>query len=115
MKASELRIGNWVLITPFKKGDELQINEKEFGNLIVFKTWDRIKPILLTEEWLLKFGFKKSGHYFLNTDSIPVFLQLFSGVYRLTDSDDSCLSVPIIYVHQIQNLYFEITGEELSV
>ena len=57
MKAEELRIGNYVTITPHSKEDVLQLNQSEMESLYIFKNWDRLQPIPLTEEWLLRFGF----------------------------------------------------------
>jgi hypothetical protein len=94
------------------------------------------EPIPLTEEWLFKLGFKvkdKKSH--LNTDIyyIPTFeidyclfyadFRLDYGVYvEYTDSpfseDDEKLypiTFGIKYVHQLQNLLYSLTGEELII
>lgn len=73
-----------------------------------------LKPIPLTEEWLLNFGFEKDGslsyRYFLREKSIKY------------DIDDNCICISdswewskIKYVHQLQNLYFALTNEELTL
>jgi len=115
MKASELRIGNSIM-----QDDEL-----------VFVTWWRLElmeknkieynPISLTEEWLLKFGFKykkwddhfiiKNGDYF---NSIKKYDD--SWHYNTDESEATCYYLTTIkYIHQLQNLYFALTGEELTI
>ena len=115
MKASELRIGNSIM-----QDDEL-----------VFVTWWRLElmeknkieynPIPLTEEWLLKLGFKykkwddhfiiKNGNYFNSIKKYD------DGWYYNTDeSEATCYYLTTIkYVHQLQNLYFALTSEELEI
>ena len=62
MEAKELRIGNWVSTTDIlipkhviKAEDIVSIEDGSFENLGL-----DVKPIPLTEEWLLKFGFEKT-------------------------------------------------------
>jgi hypothetical protein len=75
-------------------------------------------PIPLTPEWLEKFGFKKEP----DTDiySIPTYSH--SDLIMRNESyeewhfiyNDKRLRV-IKFVHQLQNLYFALTGEELTI
>jgi len=53
MKASELRIGNWV------NYDGRNCTIQEPTDLV---DADEFEPIPLTEEWLLNFGFEKEEH-----------------------------------------------------
>jgi len=70
---------------------------------------DTYKPILITEEWLLKFGFENDDdqRYFKN------------GIYLIL-YDEGCtilhnqIHINYFYVHQLQNLYFALTGKELT-
>ena len=121
MDARELRIGNFVNQT------------KEWGESIEPKviqwddsTWYRIgdclaffedyEPIRLTEEWILKFGF--DGRKDFKWKSI-VGIQLSDGKYYLSLKDLSNVLfhsvVQIKFVHQLQNLYFALTGDELTI
>ena len=80
-----------------------------------------IKPIPLTEEWLLKFGWGQSDEHELCDNSNDV---LFYYDYHFErfwiELDDSfttnsiCYNMNIKYVHQLQNLYFALTGKELQ-
>jgi len=114
LKASELRIGNWHL----GDGNPLQIDAFDIKDLSDDPQDDFYQPIPLTEEWLLKFGFDK-----LPFDRTS--LEYKKDIYRLIGSEDKwfCLAVMnfvhtkvrVQYVHQLQNLYFALTGEELEM
>lgn len=71
----------------------------------------KIKPIPLTEKWLIKFGFYQEE---IN-DSWNIDIK--QDVFAL----DSCLEFinyehsPLNYVHELQNLFFAITGQELEL
>lgn len=77
------------------------------------------KPIPLTEEWLLRFGFEKQE---ADTDFKYIYR---NAQCRVSENNDGFLSywpeemwgfsVDIQYVHQLQNLNFALTGEELKV
>lgn len=108
MKANELRIGNLVL----KYGSEILITPYDLINIEL--SLNEYEPITLTEEWLLKFG----------ADFDDITYQL--GCLLLASNCDCfnvwyCtltygkLGIKINYVHQLQNLYFALTGEELQV
>ena len=124
MKASELRMGNLVLCNTSigfvntivsvcnLSSDEIVCSYKPTKQFIFCKD-ALFEPIPLTEEWLLKFGFKKGeGGYidrtfFLN-GVICVFIinSSFNFYYK---------NILLKSVHQLQNLYFALTGEELTI
>ena len=125
---NEIRQGNYVSITPFEdETDILQLNEEEIENLYIFKNWDRIKPIPLTEEWFLKFGFESvlKGYNYLTIRKTSLYVYINdngeSGICiedldnNLTQEEELCFSIKIKYVHQLQNLYFALTNEELTI
>ena len=70
MKANELRIGNWVQVEydyeTITAIEELRARccllEKISKDRGVWQDYIHIKPIKLTEDWLLKFGFEKYGN-----------------------------------------------------
>lgn len=70
------------------------------------------EPIPLTEEWLLRFGFEKdrSGYRLDDINSLS-----FSENYIVCWHDKVLGIKQIEYVHQLQNLYFTLTGEELTI
>jgi len=136
MKANELRIGNW--IERLFEGESTGIEECSIRTI-----WDAFKfeteagihkfqfqPIPLTEEWLLKFGFEKWGR-----DDLPRTLSYSIGWIKIFPSNSFCdfMGYGFIYykpdhekstesarvniqnLHQLQNLYFALTGEELKL
>ena len=131
MKANELRIGNLVdLGNRIAKIIEISnlscvvVDLEETQDTI--EDYERTKPIPLTEEWLYKFGFKDidKGDHDYNTYTDPnhnYYLQIDvrkkDGKYSILDNSFDDLRdfsmVDISYVHQLQNLYFALTGEEL--
>lgn len=116
MKANELRI--WNLVQNVYK-DTFGISHEtlcDFANGYV-----NLKPIPLTEEWLKKFGFeKKTGIYRKSFNEKVIGIGL-DGSYGLYDNENDwkigssfCGNNRIIFVHQLQNLYFALTNEELK-
>ena len=123
MKANELRIGNLVegirigkvksiFITHFQVDDFDGIT---LGNSLQLN----FKPIPLTEEWLLKLGFKESllGVYFpypYNDFELGYFGSVNGSKKGYVITSLVGKMEGIKYVHQLQNLYFALTGEELT-
>jgi len=122
MKASELRIGNYVS----QNGEEihgivsLTIHRFQMGQI-------KLEPISLTEEWLLKFGFvnidKGNNNFITYTDSehnyyLQIDVRKKDGKYLILDNSFDDLRafsmIDIEYVHQLQNIYYCLTGEELN-
>ena len=105
MKANELRIGNFIIESlSFGSDKVIKVDPNIFNRRI-----DEFIPITLTEEWLLKFGFKKKYKSYEKCDF--TFLQggFDKLAYKLTIIENTPK-----YVHQLQNLYFALTGEELT-
>jgi hypothetical protein len=85
------------------------------------------KPIHLDKEWLLKFGFIKSSgvHFHFSYGNTMLIWktdyesELIDNYYYfefgITKSFKAIRSVRLDYVHQLQNLYFSLTGEELKI
>ena len=121
MKQNEIRVGN-CLIDPRAYDKELN---KKFGvdDSPYFKVTARdiqfaeeYKPIPLTEEILLKCGFKKDTKGVLVLNKNIYSLILWGGeVSVYLKIDESVLSIEINYLHQLQNLYFALSGQELEV
>jgi len=117
---NEIRQGNYVSITPHGKNDIIQLNEQEIENLYIFKNWDRIKPIPLTEEWLLKMGFKFFGGSGYKTEYSDLHwnFSLRNGFMPDIFFKHAIKADKIIgcnYVHQLQNLYHALTNNELTI
>ena len=127
MKANELRIGNYIsrldLVDIHKKRIEqiLELGKKATttGSLKVISNYEDLIPIPLTEEWLIKFGFKNTGEQFFNVwkdkQGIITFQKDLSCYVGLSHYEAPPLFVECKYVHTLQNLYFALTGEELTI
>ena len=106
MKANELRIGNYVnwIDGKIQEITGKDIHWKEKNDNTELSPFD-FAPIPLTEEWLLKFGFRESNKY------------LFKYKLGLKKRGDNYFydNISIKHVHQLQNLYFALTGEELTL
>jgi hypothetical protein len=127
MKAQELRLGNYIFI------DEEEIVVTGInGNTIHWKdgfdmtgmTGSKLTGIPLTEDWLLKFGFKKGEYEWFEKlyDSqeevglISYNIDSHRTAIGYVDGEDSGFAgYEIKYVHQLQNLYFALTGNELTI
>ena len=134
MKPQDLRIGNYVYYEHtthivdgiyenkvyswwVKNGEPvIEYEMKDIGGAMVKNPYrdviSQYEPIPLTEEWLIKLGFKKN----ITTDLYPTFS------YDILNVNDGIVYVlnygfvnHIKYVHQLQNLYFVLTGEELKL
>lgn len=102
MKAEELRIGNFVL----ELGKPEVVGKRTFENWDTFNLEDHLHPIPLTEEWLLRLGFRKFGKDF-SLKGVIVHKRKRGYVIRK--------STPIMNsVHVIQNYFYAVTGEELK-
>lgn len=125
MRVEELRIGN-LLRDKFSK-TELKVIELTEENIITYvidrsmfplKDGWGIEPIPLTEEWLLKFGFEAQEESFhLKDFSIELIGddgRWCAYIYDEYHAIECPLSL-IKHVHQLQNLYFALTGEELTL
>ena len=127
MKAQELRIGNWV---------NYVFEDKDWGNVIMdgngivrlaninfdsthYAKKEIFSPIPLTEEWLTRFGFRHKKTEKANSYTKYFFMINFvtEGRYKGKTFIKVANFKPdinnFLYVHQLQNLYYALTGEEL--
>lgn len=109
IQANELRIGNWV-----KSGIEYQIKASDFINT----DFEKICPILLSELVLEKCGFEKesfegswsNGNFLIGYITTDEHLQM---EYMLPFVS-GWQTIDLRYLHELQNLYFALTGQELQ-
>lgn len=122
MELKELRIGNMlasgdgiVFAVPVKTIDDIK-NKVNFLDIKLFK------PIELTEDWLLKFGGvwrKEHSDYIFETEeamySVAMFSSGINSFYIEMSEDESIELTELKHVHTLQNLYFALTGLELTI
>ena len=115
MKATELRIGNYYtygFIKDLTKWDLTEFAEI-YSDPEELKYWE---PIPLTEEWLLKLGFDEDsiGHWWINEeDDFYGFVNRGEDGFMLVIAGEEHKETYVKHVHQLQNLYHALTGEEL--
>lgn len=124
MRATELRIGNLFYyhiknnLDERKEWDEVgQIDYEDLKTLTEFDNNSEYKPIPLTEEWLLKFGFKKNYKrgYILKINSFLRIAGFQTIPHLYLEYEENYCLVTLEYVHQLQNLYFALTENELEI
>lgn len=109
MKPEELRLGNFVWNDTLNIAVAVTI--RILNEQVYYKTrWD---PVPLTEGWMTRFGFVyegdrvyRKGNFKLKISSMGVFRYHITPVTNIIYLD---------FVHQLQNLYFALTGEELKL
>lgn len=131
MKATELRIGNLIEYKIEDKLDERKewwkVSKVDFQDL----TWldsnpedSDFRPIKITEEWLLNFGFNKDykkgyiGKDFSNQDFVltePFVMGDWQKGYAFEFTTGGWSKYKEFnYIHELQNFYFTLTSEELT-
>ena len=136
MKANELRHGNLILqldgnliccVEGLPNDNFIQYSYPEnpshhksvFGEPIEY-----FKGVPLTEDWLLKFGFKKCDVRFTSLFTIDCdkFNNGILEIYRhegegleFSVRTNNKIKIEFHFVHQLQNLYFALTEEELEI
>jgi len=121
MKTQELRIGNYVnhicndeLVTDIiaDVGYHLLSSPKSITSRKDSDVVKELKPIPLTEEWSLKLGAVKSLYSnYIDFEYFEIY-ELKGLWYVEVDGVTLC---ELKYVHQLQNLYFALTGKELKI
>lgn len=123
MKATELRIGNYINYGTQVTGiTEKTIYVSPVGKYkITSYRNNQIKPIPLTEQWLKDFGFEEKALrvFYIDINGLKLGIKLTSdndGILMIQNFGrfDLGLNKEIKYVHQLQNLYFALTGKELT-
>ena len=138
IKPKELRIGNYV--NAFNKDANVVVDTVEEiqrtadGEFITTDNgWVIVEPIPLTEEWLLKFGFtsqnNNSNWYQLNNadnindesdylNEIEFCVSVYQSSYIINQFNTGQMNHlvgKIKYVHELQNLYSTLTGDDLTI
>lgn len=117
MKTKELRIGNYLHDRNGRLCKVTELNETDFKACALKEAITSLphKPITLTVERLIKAGvvvriseISKCGHAYIGLlslwiDNGKIYYSLINRLVRIET------------VHQLQNLYYELTGEELEI
>ena len=134
MKASELRIGNYIegfyeteidrgngIIEDVEASETVRVVGLDSCGFSEWSVWvedgdmeeyDEFKPIPLTEEWLLKFGAKLQPWGWVLNEILIRWSKLGHKVFWIEIGNGKRIELP--YVHTLQN-FFALTGEELKI
>ena len=118
MKANELRLGNIILLDNCQERiDSITENILSVEGMNGCYSISEIKPISLTEQWLIDFGF----HYLKTMEGYKIYElnNIRLSIYMSNDKNGAWLSVYrgtiiVKFIHQLQNLYYALTGEKLT-
>lgn len=130
LKAEELRIGNFVVEEVLGNVPVVGIEENsiwvgvknmDITRMVTDQKYHisliEIKPILLTRDLLVDCGFspRRKDGCFLKIPNTNLTFYYNEGVISIEDNDwlEEKLQ-NINHLHQLQNLYFALTGEELT-
>lgn len=115
----QLRIGNYVKqgVVMSIKENTARIEYQLYGvDTRSFVDYCDIEPIPITEELLLKFGFESNPYQDRYEYNKWFFVECLKtrGKLELWFEFNN-RNVELYYVHDLQNLYYSLTGEELQV
>ena len=119
MEATELRILNYVN-TPYEKEVEIKsiVEDDNWGGYYIVTNNNKtsitvVKPIPLTEQWLLDFGFIKIDKDFYNLGEFKILHHINENFKWTLIYKGITLINNIKHVHRLQNLYFALNDNEL--
>ena len=105
MRANELRIGNYVHLN----GKVVRI--KSGKDIDKYSSNPEVELIPLTDEWIRKLGIEDG----VLDGNMSISKSHACNFYCLYFEDEFTGTRFIKYVNTLQNLYFELTGEELEL
>lgn len=120
MDVKELRVGNIVL----KNGLVVTVDGRTIFDLYGFESHgietEIYQPIRINEGWLLRCrktdkGLLIQDNNYPDGDLYIDFNDQGTQCYLYNCSDGYRFGIEIKYVHQLQNIYFALTGEELTI
>ena len=108
MNANELRIGNYYNYD----SRPIKLDGGFLAMYLQNETDLYLEPITLNEQWLLDFGFVKVDKMFEFWEGSVFNIELINNHWCICYTSN-VLCTHIKHAHQLQNLYFALTGIEL--
>ena len=126
MITNELRIGNWVNSELFGDYKIIGISNFSENNALFWKSYnyypkacsiDSLKGIHITEEWMVKAGAMKIHEVLdiFELDRFELYQFYTHGFWKVVDKENKTYITKVSYVHELQNMYFVLNGEELQL
>lgn len=121
MKTQEIRIGNWVN----QNRKKLIVDESYLIDILKNHNKGKVigyNPIRLTDKWFDKFGFlyfslNNGWHFHIKYDEKAFACGAFEVFRPHTSNTHNCrgpANTKIRYVHELQNIFFDLTKKELK-
>lgn len=120
IQANELRIGNWISydnndVQVFELPYLIDIDEGKEDYLVNSVWLNEHEPIPLTPELLERCGFRKlSNEWVIQGPEYLEYFEMRYDKFYYTGGEGVCFGKGCEYLHQLQNLYFALTGTELT-
>jgi len=131
MEAKKYRIGNYVKHprSGFDVITGIDVND-ERGSYARFKHTHNgyyfvddndkllVNPIELEEIYLKDFGFENRGNYWMKPNSnfwFGITLNKNNIHFAHFDTEEGHMNIDLSHLHKLQNFFFAVTGEELTV
>lgn len=126
MEINEIRVGNLIQFFGATKKIEYISNnavvwlneakEPRYSSMSCHVNIGRCTPIPITADWLMILGFiHDSEQEFFNRGDICLSYSKDYEGYTLFVNHEYETGEPFKYLHQLQNLYFALTGKELEI
>lgn len=114
MEIHELRIGN--IINCIEYGIGITTIVESGSDIDSLKGKENFIPMELNDNWLLKLGFIKldvSDPFYIHSDFMSIKISL--DLKMIAFNNLNLHNVKFGFVHQLQNLFFALTGHELKI
>jgi len=125
MNETEFRSGNWIALRKPKRLFSGKLGGVwKYYQLDAFDIYkisesggEDVKPIPLTKEWFVKFGFEKECEYYEIelVDNICLSYDTNLPEMLVGNLDEWVTVKTPEFVHQLQNLAFSVSGKELTI
>jgi len=122
----ELRIGNFVYsktITPFSQVGVCKVENIQYDGINKWQDMGasgyvkqvEMTPIPITPDTINHCGFTKlgGGYYITALDGVSIDISFPEGRGIIIELGSAAL--PCKYIHQLQNLYYSLTGKDLEI
>lgn len=113
MEAKELRVGNQLIDYTAEPPLVFTLNLENWVKIASFN-YEDILPLPVTEEWLLNAGFELIGPKYYTCKGYH-YTEIKEVNVTCTDGKKQRIAKDINHAHQVQNLWYALTGEDLVI
>ena len=98
--------------------ERIIVNSKVGSKELIKLGYENVRPIEIDDFWMKQLGFKKEGEFYYKKEVIVRFLDhkaMFFIEDVFEDSNRPNYITSFNYVHELQNLFFDLTDCELAI